>query len=423
MNSRVVITGMGICAPNGLNLEEFGTNLSKGISGIRFIPELQELKFGCQIAGLPKVNQKHIDQYFTTLQQKGLKASGLIYGVIAGKDAWLDAGLTIDIDKDPDWDSGIIFGTGILGVDKFREAIYLVDEGQVRRLGSTSVVQTMASGISGYLGGMLGCGNQVTTNSSACSTGTEAIMMAYERIVQGRATRVLVGSCSDSGPYVWGGFDAMRILPRGFNDNPIVASRPMSGTAAGFVPSSGAGALVMESLDSAQSRGAKIYAEVLGGAVNSGGQRNGGSLTAPNSIAVQRCIREALEHSNIAPEEIDTINGHLTATVKDPDEIKNWSKALQLEGDDFPYINSFKNTIGHGLAAAGSMESVASVLQLHRGEIFRNINCEDVHPEIKEVISETRIPQKSLAIEPKIAAKASFGFGDVNACVIFSVFN
>ena len=423
MNRRVVITGMGICAPNGLNLEEFGNNLSNGISGIRFIPDLQELKFGCQIAGLPDVNKEHIDQYFTSLQQKGLKASGLIYGVIAGKDAWIDAGLTIDNEKDPDWDSGIIFGTGILGVDKFREAIYLVDEGQVRRLGSTSVVQTMASGISGYLGGMLGCGNQVTTNSSACSTGTEAIMMAYERIVQGRALRVLVGSCSDSGPYVWGGFDAMRILPRSFNDNPIAASRPMSETASGFVPSSGAGALVIESRESAQARGAKIYAEVLGGSVNSGGQRNGGSLTAPNSIAVQRCIREAVENSKISPEQIDTINGHLTATVKDPDEIKNWSRALQLEGDDFPYINSFKNTMGHGLAAAGSMESVASVLQLHRGEVFKNINCEDIHTEIKKVVSKTRIPRESLAVEPKIAAKASFGFGDVNACVIFSVFN
>ena len=423
MNTRVVITGMGICAPNGLNLDEFGKNLSEGQSGIRFIDELKSLNFGCQIAGLPIINEDYIDRYFTTLQQKGLKASGLIYGVIAGKDAWVDAGLPIEKDSEPDWDSGIIFGTGILGVDKFREAIYLVDDGRVRRLGSTSVVQTMASGISAYLGGILGCGNQVTSNSSACSTGTEAIMMAYERIVQGKAVRVLVGSCSDSGPYVWGGFDAMRILPRNYNDNPVEASRPMSATATGFVPSSGAGAMVIESLESAKSRGAKIYAEVLGGAVNSGGQRNGGSLTAPNSEAVQRCIRKAVEHSGISPKNIDTINGHLTATVKDPDEIRNWSQALQLAGDDFPYINSFKNTIGHGLAAAGSMESVASVLQLHMGEIFKNINCEDIHPEIKKMISESRIPQESLAVEPKIVAKASFGFGDVNACVIFKAYN
>ena len=121
-------------------------------------------------------------------------------------------------------------------MDKFREAVYKVDEGNVRRLGSTAVIQTMASGISAYLGGILGAGNQVTTNSSACTTGTEAVLLGYERIASGKATRMLVGSCSDSGPYVWGGFDAMRILPTKFNENPTKASRPMSASASGFVP-------------------------------------------------------------------------------------------------------------------------------------------------------------------------------------------
>lgn len=423
MKPRVVITGMGICAPNGLSLQEFGDNLSQGISGIRHVPELENLKFGCQIAGYPLIEESYLNNYFTSLQQKGLKASGLIYGVIAGKDAWLDAGLSIKKEGEPDWNSGIIFGTGILGVDKFREAIYLVDQGQVRRLGSTSVVQTMASGISAYLGGILGCGNQVTTNSSACSTGTEGVIMAYDRIIQGKAKRILVGSCSDSGPYVWGGFDAMRILPRSFNDKPEAASRPMSATASGFVPASGAGALVLESLESAIDRNAKIYAEVLGGAVNSGGQRGGGSLTAPNSSSVQRCISEALQLTSVEPQALDTINGHLTATLKDPEEIRNWSLALDLSGEKFPYVNTFKSTIGHGLAAAGSMECVGAVLQLVRGEIFGNANCEDLHPDIEKVVARVRIPTETMAISPKIMAKASFGFGDVNACVIFRAFN
>ena len=418
--NRVVITGMGVCAPNGIDLESFGENLSAGKSGIRFIPQLEELKFGCQIGGYPLVEEEYINKYFTNLQLKGLNASGLIYGVIAGKDAWSDAGLEIIDDGEPDWDSGVLFGTGILGVDKFREAIYRVDDGQVRRLGSTSVVQTMASGISAYLGGMLGCGNQVTTNSSACSTGTEAILMARDRIARGKAKRMLVGSCSDSGPYVWGGFDAMRILPRKYNDKPELASRPMSASAAGFGPASGAASLVLESLESAIERGAKIYAEVLGGAVNSGGQRGGGSLTAPNSSSVQRCIREALDDASVVPEEIDAINGHLTATIKDPVEIRNWSEALGVSGDDFPYINSFKSTVGHGLAAAGSIECVGSVLQFTRGEIFCNPNSEDLHEEISEMVPRSRIPLTTLATKPKIIAKASFGFGDVNACVIFS---
>ncbi len=423
MANRVVITGMGICAPNGISISEYFQSLKLGNSGIRFVPQLAELGFACQIAGYPQLEATHIDQYFTSLEQRGLNASGLIYGVMAGKDAWTDAGLKVSEEDEPDRDSGVIFGTGILGVDKFREAIYLVDEGKTRRLGSTAVYQTMASGISAYLGGKLGCGNQVTTNSSACSTGTEALIMGFERIQAGKAKRMLVGSCSDSGPYVWGGFDAMRILPRKYNEDPQSASRPMSASASGFVPGSGAGALVLESLESAQARNAPIYAELLGGALNSGGQRNGGSMTAPNHKAVQQCIRMALSNAGVRSEEVDGINGHLTATSKDPHEIANWSLALGRKGKAFPFINSFKSTIGHGLAAAGSMECVGTVLQLSHGEFFPNVNCEDLHPEIEKIVDTSRIPTKSLAYDTKILAKASFGFGDVNACAIFKAFN
>lgn len=423
MSRRVVITGLGVCAPNGVGLIDFTQSLLEGKSGIRHQPILEKLGFGCQIAGEPLVKDNLIDTYFTPLERRGLNATGIVYGVIAGIDAWKDAGLEKNITDEPSWDRGIIFGTGILGVDKFREAIHLIDEGNVRRLGSTSVIQTMASGISAYLGGLLGCGNQVTTNSAACTTGTEGIIMAFERISQGKAEIMLTGSCSDSGPYVWGGFDAMRILPRGYNDNPSQASRPMSATANGFIPGSGAGSLVLESLESAQRRGAHIYAEVLGGEINSGGQLGEGSMTAPNSVAVQRCIRNAVLNAGIEASEVDVINGHLTATAKDALEIENWSKALDRKGDDFPYINSFKGSIGHCLAAAGSIESVATILQFKEQVVFKNINCDDIHPEIQSVISDERIPRKTVTHKPKIIAKASFGFGDVNACVIFKEYS
>lgn len=423
MGRRVVITGLGVCAPNGIGIEAFSNALQNGTSGIRLQSKLTELNFGCQVAGEPLVPANLVNAYFTPLQLRGLNASGVVFGVIAGTDAWRDAGLRIETNEDPDWDSGIVFGTGILGVDKFRESIHIVDKGEVRRLGSTTVVQIMASGISSYLGGILGCGNQVTTNSSACTTGTEGVLMAYERIMSGKAERMLTGSCSDSGPYVWGGFDTLRILPRKYNDDPTHASRPMSASAAGFVPGSGAGALVLESLESAEKRGAKIYAEVLGGAINSGGQRGGGSMTAPNSRAVQKCISEAIENSGIQKSEVDTINGHLTATAKDTVEIENWSKALGRSGIDFPYINSFKGTVGHCLAAAGSIECVASVLQFDRQSVYGNVNCEDVHPEILGIVDPVKIPRETIAHDPKLLAKASFGFGDVNACVIFGAFN
>jgi 3-oxoacyl-(acyl-carrier-protein) synthase len=422
MEHRVVITGLGICAPNGVGLRDFTKSLKEGLTGISFHQELQDLNFGCQVAGKPQLTPEYINKYFTSLQLRGLNASGLVYGVIAGTDAWTDAGLSKAEEDEPDWDSGIIFGTGILGVDKFRESIHLVDEGNTRRLGSTSVIQTMASGISAYLGGILGSGNQVTTNSSACTTGTEGVIMAYDRIRSGKAKRILTGSCSDSGPYVWGGFDAMRILPRNYNDSPAKASKPLSASASGFVPGSGAGALVLESLESALDRGAKIYAEVLGGAVNSGGQRGGGSMTAPNSLSVQRCIKMALENSEIESKDIEAINGHLTATGKDPVEVLNWSLALERSGADFPYLNSFKGIMGHGLAAAGSMECVAAVLQFKEGQIFGNPNIEDLHPEIEQLVHKSRIPSKTINFRPQTIAKASFGFGDVNACVIFKIF-
>ncbi|MDR5590278.1 beta-ketoacyl-[acyl-carrier-protein] synthase family protein [Christiangramia sp. SM2212] len=419
MERRVVITGMGVTAPNGVDISSFEKSLRNGKSGIRYFKQLDELNFSCQIGGKPEISEELLNKYFTPLQLRGLNSSGIIYGVIAGTDAWKDAGLKIEQNDYPDWDSGIIFGTGILGVDKFREAIHLIDEGKTRRLGSTSVLQTMASGISAYLGGILGCGNQVTTNSSACTTGTEALLMGYDRIKAGKAKRMLVGSCGDHGPYIWGGFDAMRILPNKYNDEPEKASRPMSASASGFIPGSGAGALVLEDLESAKRRGARIYAEVLGGDINSGGQRGEGSMTAANNEAVERCIQNALKNSNISSNDVDLINGHLTATNRDSVEIINWTKALNRTKNDFPMINSIKGMTGHCLSASGSIECVASVLQIHHKFIFPNINCDDIHPEILKLIDQDKIPREQKEQEINVLAKASFGFGDVNAVVIF----
>jgi 3-oxoacyl-(acyl-carrier-protein) synthase len=146
-------------------------------------------------------------------------------------------------------------------------------------------------------------------------------------------------------------------------------------------------------------------------------------MTAPTATAVKRCITDSLANANVAPNAIDTINGHLTATSKDGLEIQNWSEALKLSGKDFPYINSLKSMVGHCLSASGSVESVASVLQLYHGFIFPNINCEDLHPDITAIIDENCIPQQVIKKELNIVAKASFGFGDVNACVLFKKYN
>ena len=419
MMKRVVITGLGVVAPNAVGLSDFKDAIFNGKSGIRYIEELEQLNFGCRVGGIPALTDEIKNKYFNELQQKMLQGSGLIYGAIAAKEAWLHAGLD-EHPTETDWETGAVFGGGHCGIEVVRDGIYKVDDGNVKRIGSVLVQQTMESAISAYLGGLFGLGNQVSSNSSACSTGTEAILLGLERIRSGQAKRMLVGSCNSSGPYIWAGFDSMRVITRRQNDSPEQASRPMSATASGFVPGSGAGALVIESLESALERGATIYAEILGGHINSGGQRNSGSMTAPNVEAIERCIKAALKNAEIQATDIDAISGHLTSTMGDPGEIAAWTSSLGLKGKDFPYISSLKSMIGHCLSAAGSVESVATVLQLYNGFLHPSLNCEDLHPEIANMIDPSCIPGEGLLLpELKIIAKASFGFGDVNSCVIF----
>lgn len=194
----------------------------------------------------------------------------------------------------------------------------------------------------------------------------------------------------------------------------------MSETAAGFVPSSGAGALILEERETALARGARIYAEIRGGYTNSGGQRDGGTMTAPSAAGVRRCIERAMAFSQTTADEIDLVCGHLTSTFADKLEVRSWANALNRWGTDFPYINSLKSMIGHTLGAAGSIESVAAILQLHHGFIHPSINCEDLHPEVEAVIDRGCIPAQVIEKELTTIIKANFGFGDVNSCIVYT---
>lgn len=145
-------------------------------------------------------------------------------------------------------------------------------------------------------------------------------------------------------------------------------------------------------------------------------------MTAPNPVGVQRCIQAALVDAGVDGQEIDTINGHLTATFADPHEIKNWAKALSRTAQDFPLINGTKSLTGHALGAAGGLESVACILQIYKGFVHASVNCEDLHEELlpfaQSIVQKTReVP------DLKVLAKASFGFGDVNACIIFKKYD
>ena len=423
MNRRVVVTGLGAVTPNANSVDTFADALQQGRSGIRANAQMAELGFASQVAGVPQGVDAIAESYFPEDLLRAMNLSHR-YAAVAAVDAWTDAGLEIPgPDADPDWETGTVLGTGVGGMDTTAERVVpFTSEGRVRRLGSTAVEQVMASGVSARLSGILALGNQTTTNSSACSTGAEAVAMGAERIRRGLASRMLCGGSEAASPYIWSGFDAMRVLCRKFNEDPEAASRPMSGSAAGFVAGSGAGVLMLESLESAQERGARIRGEVLGYALNCGGHRGGGSMTAPNPESVRRCIGAALADAEIGPTDVGAINGHLTATGADPREVEAWADALSGRPDGLPPITSTKSMIGHALGAAGAIESVACLLMLEGSFVHPSINCRDVHPDIEKWADS--IPHEVREVpDLDIIIKSGFGFGDVNVCLVFRRWN
>jgi 3-oxoacyl-(acyl-carrier-protein) synthase len=287
----------------------------------------------------------------------------------------------------------------------------------IRRLGSSAAEKLMCSGISARIAGVLGLGGAVTTNSSACATGTEAVIDAYHKLRRGMGLRYLVGAAENASPYSWAPFDALRVLTRGFNDTPERASRPLSASSTGFVPAGGAGVLMLESLESALQRGARIYAEVTGGAVNCGGQRQGGSMTARNNGSARRCIETATAEAGITGADVDLISGHLTGTRADVDEVSLWMESLGLTPESMPLINSPISLTGHLLGAAGSVGCIAAVLQIHKSFVHPSANCEDLLSSLEPF--RASIPHTAVKRHVETVCKASFGFGDVNACVVF----
>lgn len=418
MKKRVVVTGMGVIAPNAHGVKDFSKALRRGLSGIRYIEQMKEAGFACCVGGVPQGWKEKLELYFS--EERRLAMNELLaYGCMASVDAWKDAGLTIpgEGDDNVDWDCGAIIGLGQSDTESIRNTVYKIDAKQVRRLGSTVVEKSMTSAPTARISGILGLGGQATTVSSACATGTDAINTAARLIRDGYTIRMVAGGLDTSSLINWGGFDSMKVLNRNSNENPERASRPMSSSAAGFVPGSGAGIIILEELESALKRGVRIYAEWSGGSLNGGGHRNGGSMTFPGKEGVVRAIKSALADANVQAGEIDAINGHLTGTIADPIEVKNWSETLNLRPESFPLLQSTKSMIGHCLGAAGGIEAVASIVQLHEGFLHPSINCEDVHPELEKF--NDKIIRKATEKDIKYIAKSSFGFGDVNAISIW----
>jgi 3-oxoacyl-[acyl-carrier-protein] synthase I len=423
MKKRIVVTGLGVVAPNGSDIIQFTDALKTGRSGIRRIDILEKLNFLCQIGGIPQIESSG---NYSFLKDFGLEQSGeaIKYAVMASLEAWKDAGLSIPPpDSQPADDAGIILGSSVGNADLWEKAIDFTRQGKHLKLGSLHLEQIFFSSISSYVAGLLGLGNLASVSSFACASAIEAIMTGMERISSGNAKQMLVGGVDSSAYYYWAMMDSMRVTASKFNDQPEKGSRPMSASACGFVPAAGAGIIMIEDLDYALNRGARIYAELLGGALSCGGQRNEGSMTRLNSVAMHKCIHAALENSKIRTEEIDYISGHLTATKADIYEIETWADILKRKPDDFPYVNSVKSMTGHPMGASGGIETVATILQMYQNFISPSINSEDIHPEIEKYIARERVPlHPVLNYDFDIAAKSSFGFGDVYSCLIIKKF-
>lgn len=416
---RVVVTGLGVVAPGAPGVVEFEQLLREGRSAIEHDAELARLHFGGQLSARCVLPQALLDEHLDALEQRRLKNAALRFALVAALSAYKDSGLEMPSDHTRSG-YGVIFGAGVPGIDVLGEGLREIDRGRVKRLGSSMIQMQMPSSAAAIVAGKLGFGGQVSCNASACATGTEALCLGLERIRWGFSDVQLVGSCESQGAHLWGPFDALGVLSRGFAHSPHEACRPLSAQAAGFVPGGGAGALILESLGHALARGARIYCEVQGGAVNCGGQRHGGSMTASSPLGVVRCIQAALEDAGLSGDAVDAISGHLTATLNDPVEIESWATALKRSGRSFPRINSLKSLIGHGLSASGSIELVASVLQLSGQFLHASRNAEDLHPRIRAVIHEDSVVHESHTTSLQTLAKASFGFGDVNACAILT---
>src|SRR5579862_2407565 len=361
MTERIVITGMGVVAPKAPNLAAFEDLLRHGRSAITFCPEAADRGLACQVAGLPDVDEGRIAAITLPPERRAMNRI-MDLAALAAVECWQNAGLPYVPGNDGEADArtGVVFGTGLGGIDTICDTVApMVQARQIRQLGAKRVEQVMFSGATACVSGLLGAGGPVIASSAACTTGASCLIQALRLLRAGECDRILAGSVETASVYTRGAFDAMQVLVRDGNGSPETASRPLGARATGFVPSGGAGALLLETLKHARRRGARIYAELAGGFENCGGQRLGGTMSRQSPDGVERCVRGALSDAQVDAADIEYINGHLTSTMGDILEVRSLSKALGRFGKSFPWVNATKSLIGHTLGAAGSIESIA----------------------------------------------------------------
>ena len=412
---RVVITGMGALTPIGNNLESYWQGLISGKSGAapitRFDAEKFKTRFACEIKNYDV--QEHFDR------KEARKLDPFTqYAMIAADEAISDADLQIEkLDK---YRVGVIWGAGIGGLETFQNQILDHASGDGTPKFNPFFIPKMIADIApGHISIKHGFMGPNYTTVSACASSANALIDALNTIRMGYCDVVVSGG-SEAAVNISGvaGFNAMHALSTN-NDSPETASRPFDATRDGFVLGEGAGALILEDLDHALARGAKIYAEVIGGGLSSDAYH----LTAPHpdGLGVIRVMENCLKDSGIRPEDVDAINTHGTSTpLGDVAELKAISTVF---GNHAPNINinSTKSMTGHLLGAAGAIEAIASTLSIVNGIVPPTINHSVVDERIDSRLNLTL--NQAQKRDVTIAMSNTFGFGGHNACVVLKKYN
>lgn len=412
---RVVVTGLGAVTPLGNSVEETWKNLINGVSGAgpitHFDSSLFKTQFACEVKNfnaadfMDKKEARKID-LFTQ------------YAIAVAKMAVEDSGVNLDtVNKD---NIGVIFGVGIGGLQTFEE-----EDGAYARTGkeigpkySPFFIPKMITDIaSGHISMIYGFHGPNYTTTSACASSTNALADAFNLIRLGKASMILSGGSEAAiRPSGVGGFNAMRALSTR-NEDPSTASRPFSASRDGFVMGEGAGCLILEELEHAKARGAKIYAEMVGAGMSADAHH----ITAshPEGLGAILVMQRALEDAELKPEDIDYINVHGTSTpVGDISEVKAIKDVFGKHAYELS-ISSTKSMTGHLLGAAGAVEALASVMAVNQDIIPPTINHEenDNDEEIDYDLNFTFNKAQERTV--RAAMSNTFGFGGHNACVVF----
>ncbi|GAA4310766.1 beta-ketoacyl-ACP synthase II [Pontixanthobacter gangjinensis] len=408
---RVVVTGLGALTPIGNNIEEYWEGLKNGKSGSApityFDTEKFKTKFACELKNFNPLD--HFDRKEARKLDRFAQ-----YAMVSADEAIEDSGIDLDtVDK---YRVGVIWGAGIGGLETFQNEVINFAEGdgspRFNPFFIPKMIADIAPGNISIKHGFMGANY---TTVSACASSANAMIDALNNIRLGHSD-VIVSGGSEAAVTIagMGGFNAMHALSTR-NDSPETASRPFDATRDGFVLGEGGGALILEEYEHAKARGAKIYAEVLGGGLSSDAYH----MTAPHpeGDGVVAVMKNCLKNAGLKPEDVDAINTHGTSTpLGDVAELKAITKVFGEHAKNLN-INSTKSMTGHLLGAAGAVEAIAAILSMKHGIVPPTINHENVDENIDSSLNLTL--NKAQERDVKIVMSNTFGFGGHNACVVF----